>query len=312
MKKILIFITILISLQLRLVYSQNLIAVQNGSNPAFYQQVDSAIFYSQDGDTIYIPGGAWNITQPINKSLHIIGVGYHPDSTLTTFPTILTGNITLLEGASNGSLTGVSVNGGGITGSNDVVNYYTITRCHAGICLFQSNSNFTFIENFIGGISFNLTSTGNPSNCSFFNNVLGGTTFYSAERKYFVNSSFKNNIFLDGASCWLSCHYAVMSIYSLFENNIFIGANDGGFNPITGVASSIFKNNLFVASVEFPYNTNVGLNNIVSQNPDNIFEVDYHLQSTSSGINAGTDGTDIGLFGGVFPWKEGSIPSNPH
>ena len=55
----------------------NLIAVQHGNTPSFYQQVDDAIVNAQDGDTIYIPGGTWNITQAINKRLHIIGVDIH-------------------------------------------------------------------------------------------------------------------------------------------------------------------------------------------------------------------------------------------
>ena len=39
---------------------------------------------------------------------------------------------------------------------------------------------------------------------------------------------------------------------------------------------------------------------------------DYHLKSNCVGKNAGKDGTDIGIYGGVFPWKEGSVPKNPH
>lgn len=42
------------------------------------------------------------------------------------------------------------------------------------------------------------------------------------------------------------------------------------------------------------------------------YQYDFNLQIQSPGINAGTDGTDIGIYGGAFPWKEGSIPINPH
>jgi len=87
--------------------AQDLIAVQNSSAPSFFLILDSAIIHSHDGDTLYIPGGIWNITKPIDKRLNLIGVGYHPDSSIATFPTTLYGNITLVTGASNGSLTGV-------------------------------------------------------------------------------------------------------------------------------------------------------------------------------------------------------------
>jgi len=39
---------------------------------------------------------------------------------------------------------------------------------------------------------------------------------------------------------------------------------------------------------------------------------DYHLKADSPGKNAGKDGTDIGIYGGSYPWKEGSLPFNPH
>ena len=40
------------------------------------------------------------------------------------------------------------------------------------------------------------------------------------------------------------------------------------------------------------------------------WEKDYSLPPTSPGHNGGTDGTDIGIFGGDTPWNV--IPSNPH
>jgi len=79
-----------------------------------------------------------------------------------------------------------------------------------------------------------------------------------------------------------------------------------------------------VQNVTFPYQStgSIGINNIVNQTQSTIFvnqsgnsfsyDDDYHLQSTCPGKNAGRDGTDIGIYGGASPWKEGSIPFNPH
>jgi hypothetical protein len=88
------------------------------------------------------------------------------------------------------------------------------------------------------------------------------------------------------------------------------------------MSNCIFNNNLFVQNINFPIGTNLGSNNIVNQNPSSIFinqsgttynyEQNYHLQPTCPGKNAGTDGTDIGVYGGMFPWKDGSLPPNPH
>jgi hypothetical protein len=39
---------------------------------------------------------------------------------------------------------------------------------------------------------------------------------------------------------------------------------------------------------------------------------DYKLKTTCPGKNAGTDGSDIGIYGGNYPWKEGGVPFTPH
>jgi hypothetical protein len=38
----------------------------------------------------------------------------------------------------------------------------------------------------------------------------------------------------------------------------------------------------------------------------------YHLKTTSNGHNAGNDGTDVGLYGTLIPYKESAVPFNPH
>ena len=37
---------------------------------------------------------------------------------------------------------------------------------------------------------------------------------------------------------------------------------------------------------------------------------DYHLQAPTTYL--GTDGTQVGIYGGTFPYKEGAVPLNPH
>lgn len=312
----LFFILILLAFQAN---SQNLIAVQNGSTPKFYQQVDNAITNSVDGDTIFIPGGSWNISTPINKRLHLIGVGHHLDSTKVTFPTTLTSNIWLAAGASNGSLTGVFLKGI-LFGSNVSVIYYSVTRCHIseGIRLDQSNSDFSFIENIIEGVIINNSNASGASNCSFLNNIINAG-FYINYSTPFSNSIFKNNLFLTNGYCNYGCSYCIAGQYLTLENNVFINFN---IASLGAVSNSITKNNLFVETLSLTNSTNVGTNNIVGQPQTNIFVTqegyvynyahNYRLQASSPGKNAGTDGTDMGIYGGIYPWKEGSIPSNPH
>jgi hypothetical protein len=314
MKKSALLIVVAMMLAAQVAKSQNFIAVQNGGAPAFYLQVDDAILNSQDGDTIYIPGGTWNLNQPINKRLHIIGVGHHPDSTNATFPTKLIGILSLAEGSSSGSLTGIFLQGY-VFVPNSPVNSYLVQRCNlsGGVFFNQSQCTFTFIENIIG--SSIGVSGGSASNCSFINNIISAY-FYKSPDTPFTNSVFKNNIFLAQTYCSGYCEYCIACSFSLLENNIFYGYY-GSYSTLPGVSNSTFKNNLFVEGNPFPnYSTNIGTDNIVGQDQNSIFinqyPGDYHLQPTCPGKNAGTDGTDIGIYGGIYPWKDGSIPSNPH
>lgn len=43
-----------------------------------------------------------------------------------------------------------------------------------------------------------------------------------------------------------------------------------------------------------------------------IYTYDFHLAANSPYKNGGRDGKDIGIYGGMFPWKAGSVPFNPH
>jgi hypothetical protein len=288
-------------------FGQNLIAVQNGGEPKFYQQVDDAIVNAQDGDTIYIPGGSWKVSQPINKTLHIIGVGHNPAFIQVGVYTYLTGTIYLQQGCSHGSLTGFYISESiRNDSSNDTVTNFSISRCRIAGSMFL---NYFFMglisENVIEGQVAN-TFPSLPKNNLFSNNIFTSNVGY-----FGAGNNFKNNLFL-------SPDYTAWTFADcLFENNIIF--SDRFVNPMS---NCVFNNNLFVYNISFPIETNIGSKNIVDQNPSSVFvsqsgtafkyDQNYQLVESSQGKNAGTDGTDVGIYGGIYPWKEGSIPFNPH
>jgi hypothetical protein len=296
--------------------AQNLIALQHNGTPLFYIKLDDAVTNAQNGDSIYIPGGDYSLSVPINKSIHIIGVGHHPDSTRVTGVTSISGAIVLQQGASYGSLSGLS-NGWEVNINNDSISHYSISRCSlARVGLGGSNPAMAyciFSENVIQyGIACLLTGHPRVSYCLFLNNIICGGSYGNM-----TNCTYKNNIFMVNAGCdaggW--CNYAASAAYSSFESNIFL--SNGTTNPLAPCASAIVNNNLFVRDYAIP-----GSNNIVNQSQSSIFvnqtgdnfnyAHDYHLQASCPGKSAGIDGTDIGIYGGTSPWKEGSIPANPH
>lgn len=298
--------------------AQNLIAIDHNGTTSFENVLDSAISHAQSGDTIYIPGGSFNLNKYINKRLHIVGVGYNADSSAATNYTFISSPLNLIAGADGGSICGISLPNGvkfGNTSYSGCPSNYTISKCYVGsICSWGSYSyqyspvNNTFIENIIDNVLF----AGGQSNI-FFNNIINSITDIGS---YNV---LKNNVFL--AANWpLSSRLTNSNI----DNNIFIGTSsfNVGYSSYD-FANNVINNNLFVDNISFPFNSsNIGSNNIVNQTQSSIFinqtgsvfnySHDYHLKSTCPGKNAGTDGTDIGIYGGSYPWKEGSIPFNPH
>jgi len=318
---VLLFVATSASLQ-----AQNLIAVQNAGTPAFFQQVDSAIIHSQNGDTIYIPGGSWNISIPINKCLHFIGVGNNPDSTRVTSYTQIIGQMILLTGSDGGSIEGISFNEGlsfGSSSANQNVNNYKVSRCfipigiNLGYQMPSNSSNNIFSENIIGHIN-GYNSTQN----AFYNNFINTLEYFNS------NNIFYNNIFFQaGVMCCPTCWYETSTIAnvfnSTFRNNIFPWPNNTFPAICSSVTNCFFDNNIFMQNTSSPIAPgSMENNNIFNQPQGSIFvkqsgsgfdyNQDYHLQSSCPGKNAGTDGTDIGIYGGAFPWKEGSVPSNPH
>ena len=291
-------------------FAQNLIAVQNGGSPTFYEELPAAIEAAKSSDTIYIPGGTWNPSSYnhfiINKSLHIVGTGHNPASSQAGGICKLNGDFLIAEGSGNGSLTGVLVTGYiSFSGyATTKVSNYSLTRCRINgtVTLSYNFTRFVISENVFDDRVYGGGATDN----SFSNNIFAGWV-----GDFSNNNKFKNNIMMSTTS-------SSANNFSLcfFDNNIiFAGAK-------LGAANCVFNNNLFVDNVSFPLGTNPGYNNIVNQTQSSIFVTqssntfnytqDYHLQATCPGKNAGKDGTDIGIYGGAFPWKEGSIPFNPH
>ena len=144
-------------------------------------------------------------------------------------------------------------------------------------------------------------------------------------KHFFYVRNISNIYFLGDISIYsflpLIASFPIVSSYSTLENNIFFTKvfywNGYNYGLLDGTPYSNVKNNLFVDSSNIPANV-LALNNIFRQ-PINTIFIDetgsassYQLNPASPGKNGGTDGTDIGIHGGAFPWKQGAIPSNPH
>jgi len=286
---------------------------------------DSAYNKSQDGDNVYLPGVGLTsaITNgiTINKRLFLYGTGHHPDSSATTGKTIILGGFSIQSGASGGSIEGVNITGGiGFHFTGKRLNGFLIKRCRIPTIQIEPSNNppldsfptnILVTECIVSTIYCSLATSGsqaftknlilgqmlNPNNCTVKNNAFLFSGSISLGTP-FNNSTFENNIFLQanpiqGSSC-NNNYYNNLKL----NGNSFLNGCTSNSGIETGTMSVTYISDIFVsynpASPNFPYSD------------------DYHLKPGCVGINAGSDGTDVGIYGTVTPTSLGWVPSNPH
>lgn len=289
--------------------AQNLITVQNDGESEFFTNLDSAIVHALDGDTIYIPGGCYNPNIPIAKRLHLVGAGHHPDSANITDRTVFN-TIIFDAGSDFGSITGIYFSDNFYC--NEEIEGVTVSRCRIYTLRpwnYNDEStiiNWAFTENiFLSALSLSCI------NCLFSNSIF-------VNRMGVSESVLRNNIFTY-QDPW-GFYYCLSASNCLIENNIFP-------SPFYLGSYNIYHNNVN-SGINGVSGINQGSGNFITDYPslesifvnyhpqtwgiNGIYEADFHLPPDSPFKNAGTDGTDIGIYGGTFPWKDGSVPFNPH
>jgi hypothetical protein len=292
--------------------AQNPIATlqHKGQTKVFNGQSSFAEAYSasETGDTINLSVGGFTPPPSISKGITVVGAGHFPDSPSVSIRTIINGALIIGEGSDNFHFEGLCITDN-IYWNNVTINHGTVSRCRfTSFSLYSYNmstlNNFSFVECFINGnvdCCNSFISTNNmvirqcaiQGNCSICgtNTVIDGNIFFNASGggMNLPNAIIKNNIILSPQ---------------------FNGADGGG---------KFYYNNLFVAS-----SVNFGSNGYESLNYFNVpqseifvnqsgsaldYTHDYHLKNPEKYI--GTDGTQVGLYGGVTPFKEKGLPFNP-
>ncbi len=295
-------------------FSQSVITIYHSSGELFAYTFEDAVKKAPSGSIIYLPGGSFATNEVnISKTLTIIGAGHFADSSSATGITQLTGNIILLKGADNCSLQGFYLTGDikvGTSNTNDSINNLMVKRCNVNLVQLGADNikpvstNATFEENIIRSTFHGAQSINCIARKCFFNGVADQC----------VGTVFRNNVFF--GTWYTSTNFPFSNACSLLivENNIFYNTSVN-----TLAASGQYFNNLSINSSS-KLNTS-GANNLITS-ADSIFVnpssgafsygKDFHLKSYCKGKNAGTDNTDLGVYGSSEPFKDGGLPVNPH
>ena len=254
----------------------------------------SAYNASVNGDTIYLPGGLFS-APAISKGIYIIGAGHYPDSSTATLITSLANNININTGADKLKLEGLNIpnlyfaNGAKI---DSVV----FLRCNIGALSYAGT--YDISTNCVGHLLYqniisNLTIS-RASNIRIFNNII--STLGSSPENTWVKNN-KIDFISDMTYCFFENNIIQQQYaegYNTFRNNIFEAAPGGGTNSYLNNYNNHPFPTVFVSYTNF----------------SNYYIDNLHL--LSPGTYIGTDATQVGLYGGLYPYKEGAVPSNPH
>jgi len=285
-----------------------------------FDNIKAAVDALQDNDRLFIPPGThdlngykWtgyednqnhNNILVVNKKVAIYGAGYSEGA-----------NSSVIKGGR--FIIGKNANGTLITGVRFDDEFYldNVSNCIVTRC--KMNGYF-----YLNGTGSNI----NISECDFSSYVsTSGSSYMSGGSGLMAN--FTKCIFRTN---WLSLNTATinnslflqLSSYSFnncsLSNNIFIVSQtvtNSRYN-ING-SDNTFSYNLWVGGYTETAATN---NNTFKSEMDretyaNVFvdatKGDYQLKSACIGKNAGSDNTDVGIFGSAVPFKENKLPSIP-
>ncbi len=280
------------------------LTVSNHPNsPGQYTSISDAIAAASAGDTIYVHGSG--VVYPaftVNKQLTLIGPGHKPQKQVAAIVQIAPPNIIFASGSSGSVIMGFYFQSGltidpGVNNLRIQENYSTGTLSVEG-------TGHLIMKNILrSGIGLN--NYGVQGNIMVRNNIIEQNLTGAID----ATVEFSNNFIY-------SLNFCTNCAYTVFKNNIIWGTYP------TSAINMTFLNNIAFLNINdtLPPPGSLGSGNIIG-NPMFVsyplagttfsYSHDYHLMSGSPAIGAGTDGTDIGIYGGVTPFDPYGEPPVP-
>lgn len=331
-KLVLTFIVAVTALMGNAVYGQTELqsaTLQQGDKTTVFYGADAFVkafnAVKDSADVITLSAGSFRSTN-INKACSIYGSGYERIDSIGLYPTMLD-DLSVVHGtekdeegntiSKQGDLDGLYIEGIWINnislGQNQstlTINNLTLKRCRFGNQLnfipdpgHQCNN---YNTNIINCIIKNIKLGNYNKNLSIYNSIINDLDGYYAN--YNVTALIKNCLIFnfDG-------------IYATFKDNL-LSINTGASNIYQEVtASGYYENNISSIDLFSSKPVTHNYNNWVSKSHLSIFGVEmgneynpqytYELKPGNETIYVGTDGTQVGLYGGLYPFTK--IPSNP-
>ena len=272
----------------------------SANHPAQFTTLQAAHDAASAGDTIqwYGNDNVANSFAQFSKPLVIQGV-----NSITNRP-----SISFASSTSGTRIIGGSYN---FLQSDFQLSFFEIKNSWITNLYYFNTDNLSCINSIIGGFSVNNSG-----------NNLGN--FYS-----FQNCIFLSPVLLPSANQPNNISLSIPLISVIIDHCVFLSDLSGSFTDnALNISNSVFVGSISPATC-FSVNTafdsnlfvdysidnsqfcgpNIAASNImnapnpfVNSNLSNLNTLDFRLNESSEGNNAATDGSDIGLHGGLYPW----------
>lgn len=266
-----------------------ILTVANQTTPqvAQYNSIQAAHDAAQSGDTIYVyPTLSAYKGAKLSKKIVLIGAGFSRINEYSDLSKITnTDTLHFKAGSENSIISSIIGNFKIIIESNNI----HIDKCKSKEVFIDKNLNGILITRSVIGSYERCINVSENSYATIANNILNsnnGTISIGTNGSCLI----KNNIIF-------SNYDGVVGYHANLYNNIFCTNTTYSLNN-----DGIAQNN----SPALQYYDNSRQQWFVDYNKG-----DYHLKETSSGKNAGTDGKDLGIYGGDYPFIDDGAPALP-
>lgn len=290
----LLFISMLSqSLWAQQLYNSSITVQYADGQVSYFDTLDEAFMALKAGCVVYIPSGSYMLSDKeetkIKCQVAIYGAGCRPYGKDTDYTRIF-GNIEFVEGASSSVIMGFR-NEGDIYIRENVKNIL-IKNVDVQCIYFSSESNTgclvtsSVIRNYLSG---NGSAPVQVTNCLAGN--IGA-----------IKGGEIANCILKPSSTYYSTYYSTYSYSSTYTTSSLMRNNIGlDLDTYTSLSACQEACTMVGSSPQIPYPTG-GVEALFEKyDPSDPFDLrknNYRLKKGVSGTNAGTDGKDIGLYGG--------------
>ncbi|OUR93336.1 hypothetical protein A9Q87_05150 [Flavobacteriales bacterium 34_180_T64] len=326
MKKFLFFIVLLVGSSFT-IQAQTVRIVDNNQGAATgFTTIDAAIQASQPMDTIYVqpsPNTYPNVN--INKPINIYGIGHNPELNAGQYAYIHT--ITFSGAASGTKISGLFITTLNLNTNNTNHDVVITNNRFNGTITGRSNTsqtnNIVISGNYFEHGSTNFIDNNLGQNWIISNNLMQRSgTNWSWNLVTDLNNTtiFNNNIILSRqigdtnqqVEIFATCNGTQIS------NNIIIFTGNSVANMNIGANLSLTFNNNLTYSVVTAFDALGGSNfddvdpQFVSFDPNNSLNNtthDYNIQGGAPHENMGSDGNNLGVMNGVFPFSLRGYPT---